>query len=55
MLAADEAEALIERASLDFEKERAARSNQTTLLSLRQHLTDLGQIELKDNGMASKV
>ena len=45
-IAADEAEALIERASLAFERERTARSNQTTLLSLRQHLTDLGQIEL---------
>ena len=45
-IAADEAEALIERASLAFERDRTARINQTTLLSLRQHLTDLGQIEL---------
>ena len=45
-VAADEAEALIEHASLAFEQERAARSNQATLLSLRQHLSDLGQSEL---------
>ncbi len=45
-VAADEAEALIERASLAFKEERAARSNQATLLSLRQHLTHLGEVEL---------